>query len=224
MFEYSFLIKMAMGLVLEADSIYYSIDGHEILKGAYLTCKQGEIVGLLGRNGCGKSTMLEIIFGTRRGAHSFVRIGGKVYTGKAFRSGKLRMQPQFDYIPKGMRISIILWMEGFCKKDIKDELILEIYDCKVGELSGGLLKYFQIFIFLQSPVPFIILDEPFAGLSPVAVEHVVGLLEEAKKTKGIILSDHNYEAVDKITDKLMYMQDGQIQEIAGLGEIKGLYF
>lgn len=213
-----------MGLVLEADSIYYSIDGREILKGAYLTCRQGEIVGLLGRNGCGKSTMLEIIFGTRMGAQSFVRIGGKVYTGKAFRSGKLRMQPQFDYIPNGMRISAILWMEGYRKKDIQDELILEIYDCKIGELSGGLLKYFLIFIFLQSPVPFIILDEPFAGLSPVAVEHVLGLLKEAKKSKGIIISDHNYEAVDKITDKLMFMQDGQTHEIAGLKDIKGMYY
>lgn len=213
-----------MGLVLEADSIYYSIDGREILKGAYLTCWQGEIVGLLGRNGCGKSTMLEIIFGTRMGAQSFVRIGGKVYTGKAFRSGKLRMQPQFDYIPNGMRISTILRMEGYRKKDIRDELILEIYDCKVGELSAGLLKYFQIFIFLQSPVPFIILDEPFAGLSPVAVEHVQELLKEAKKSKGIVISDHNYEAVDKITDKLMFMQDGQTREIASLDEIKGLYF
>ena len=213
-----------MGLVLEADSIYYEIDGREILKGAYLTCRQGEIVGLLGRNGCGKSTMLEIIFGTRMGAQSFVRIGGKVYTGKAFRSGKLRMQPQFDYIPNGMRISTILRMEGYRKKDIRDELILEIYDCKVGELSAGLLKYFQIFIFLQSPVPFIILDEPFAGLSPVAVEHVLGLLKEAKKSKGIIISDHNYEAVDKIIDKLMFMQDGQTHEIAGLKDIKGMYY
>ena len=213
-----------MGLVLEADSIYYSIDGHEILKGAYLTCRQGEIVGLLGRNGCGKSTMLEIIFGTRMGAQSFVRIGGKVYTGKAFRSGKLRMQPQFDYIPNGMRISTILRMEGYSKQDILDELILEIYDCKIGELSGGLLKYFQIFIFLQSPVPFIILDEPFAGLSPVAVEHVLGLLKEAKKSKGIIISDHNYEAINKVSDKLMFMQDGQTREIASLDEIKGLYF
>ena len=213
-----------MGLVLEADSIYYSIDGHEILKGAYLTCRQGEIVGLLGRNGCGKSTMLEINFGTRTGAQSFVRIGGKVYTGKAFRSGKLRMQPQFDYIPNGMRISTILRMEGYSKQDILDELILEIYDCKIGELSGGLLKYFQIFIFLQSPVPFIILDEPFAGLSPVAVEHVLELLKEAKKSKGIIISDHNYEAINKVSDKLMFMQDGQTREIASLDEIKGLYF
>ena len=213
-----------MGLVLEADSIYYSIDGHEILKGAYLTCRQGEIVGLLGRNGCGKSTMLEIIFGTRTGAQSFVRIGGKVYTGKAFRSGKLRMQPQFDYIPNGMRISTILRMEGYRKKDIQDELILEIYDCKIGELSEGLLKYFQIFIFLQSSVPFIILDEPFAGLSPVAVEHVIELLKEAKKSKGIIISDHNYEAINKISDKLMFMQDGQTREIASLDVIKGLYF
>lgn len=213
-----------MGLVLEADSIYYSIDGHEILKGAYLTCRQGEIIGLLGRNGCGKSTMLEIIFGTRTGAQSFVRIGGKVYTGKAFCSGKLRMQPQFDYIPNGMRISTILRMEGYRKKDIQDELILEIYDCKIGELSGGLLKYFQIFIFLQSPVPFIILDEPFAGLSPVAVEHVIELLKEAKKSKGIIISDHNYEAINKISDKLMFMQDGQTHEIAGLKDIKGFYY
>ena len=92
-----------MVLVLEADSIYYEIDGHEILKGAYINCKQGEVVGLLGRNGYGKSTMLEIIFGTRRGAHSFVRIGGKVYTDKAFRSGMLRMQPQFEYIQRGLQ-------------------------------------------------------------------------------------------------------------------------
>ena len=165
-----------MVLVLEADSIYYEIDGHEILKGAYINCKQGEVVGLLGRNGYGKSTMLEIIFGTRRGAHSFVRIGGKVYTDKAFRSGMLRMQPQFEYIPRGLRVSTILRMEGYHKDDIQDVLIQDIYDCKVGELSGGLLKYFQIFIFLQSPVPFVILDEPFAGLSPVAVEHVIDLL------------------------------------------------
>lgn len=58
----------------------------------------------------------------------------------------------------------------------------------------------------------------------MAVEHVVGLLKEAKKTKGIILSDHNYEAVDKITDKLMFMQDGQTREIAGLEDIKGFYY
>ena len=112
-------IEMAMVLVLEADSIYYEIDGHEILKGAYINCKQGEVVGLLGRNGCGKSTMLEIIFGTRRGAHSFVRIGGKVYTDKAFRSGMLRMQPQFEYIPRGLRVSTILRMEGYHKNDTR---------------------------------------------------------------------------------------------------------
>lgn len=213
-----------MVLVLEADSIYYEIDGHEILKGAYINCKQGEVVGLLGRNGCGKSTMLEIIFGTRRGAHSFVRIGGKVYTDKAFRSGMLRMQPQFEYIPRGLKVSTILRMEGYHKDNIRDELIQDIYDCKVGELSGGLLKYFQIFIFLQSPVPFVILDEPFAGLSPVAVEHVIDLLKATRKTKGIIVSDHNFAAIDRISDRLMYMENGQTREVASLEELNGLYY
>lgn len=182
------------------------------------------IWGLLGRNGCGKSTMLEIIFGTRRGAHSFVRIGGKVYTDKAFRSGMLRMQPQFEYIPRGLRVSTILRMEGYHKDDIQDVLIQDIYDCKVGELSGGLLKYFQIFIFLQSPVPFVILDEPFAGLSPVAVEHVIDLLKEAKNTMGIIVSDHNFAAIDRISDRLMYMENGQTREVASLEELNGLYY
>lgn len=213
-----------MGLVLEADSIYYEIDGHEILKGAYISCKQGEVVGLLGRNGCGKSTMLEIIFGTRMGARSFVRIADKVYTNKAFRSGLLRMQPQFDYMPKGLRVSTVLRMEGYRKDDIHDELIQYIYDCKVGELSGGQLKYLQIFVFLQSSVPFVILDEPFAGLSPVAVEYVLGLLKEAKKTKGIIVSDHNFAAIDRISDRLMYMENGQTREVANLEELNGLYY
>ena len=215
---------MVMGMVLEADSIYYEIDGHEILKGAYINCGQGEVVGLLGRNGCGKSTMLEIIFGTRRGARSFVRIDGKVYTDKAFRSGMLRMQPQFDYIPNGLRVSTILRMEGFRKEDVQDELIQDIYTCKIGELSGGLLKYFQIYVFLQSAAPFVILDEPFAGLSPVAVDHVLALLKEAKKTKGIIVSDHNFAAIDRVSDRLMYMENGQTREVTSLEELNGLYY
>lgn len=153
-----------------------------------------------------------------------MRIGGKVYTDKAFRSGMLRMQPQFEYIPRGLRVSTILRMEGYHKDDIQDVLIQDIYDCKVGELSGGLLKYFQIFIFLQSPVPFVILDEPFAGLSPVAVEHVIDLLKEAKNTMGIIVSDHNFAAIDRISDRLMYMENGQTREVASLEELNGLYY
>lgn len=79
-------------------------------------------------------------------------------------------------------------------------------------------------IFLQSPVPFVILDEPFAGLSPVAVEHVIDLLKEAKNTKGIIVSDHNFAAIDRISDRLMYMENGQTREVASLEELNGLYY
>lgn len=211
-------------MVLEADSIYYAVDGREILSGAYINCRQGEVVGLLGRNGCGKSTMLETIFGTRRGASSFVRIGGKVYTGRAYRSGMLRMKPQFEYIPKGLRVSSLLRMEGLHKDRICDESILDMCSFKVDELSGGQLAYLQIYIFLQSPVSFIILDEPFVGLSPISVEHVVDLLKETRKSKGIIISDHNYEAISRVSDRLMFMEDGQTREIRSLEDVKGRYW
>lgn len=222
--ECSLFAEMVMDMVLEADSIYYAVDGREILNGAYINCRQGEIVGLLGRNGCGKSTMLEIIFGTRKGSNSFVRIGGKVYTGRAYRSGMLRMKPQFEYIPHGLRVSSLLRMEGFRVDDIRDESIRDMWSFKVGELSGGQLAYLQIFIFLQSATPLVILDEPFVGLSPVSVEHVVDLLREARKNKGIIISDHNYEAISRVSDRLMFMEDGQTREIRSLEDVRGMYW
>ena len=194
------------------------------MSGAYINCRQGEVVGLLGRNGCGKSTILETIFGTRRGASSFVRIGGKVYTGRAYRSGMLRMKPQFEYMPKGLRVSSLLRMEEFRVDDIHDESIQDMWPFKVGELSGGQQAYLQMYIFLQSATPFVILDEPFVGLSPVAVEHVADLLREARKSKGIIISDHNYEAISLVSDRLMFMENGQTREIRSLEDVKGRYW
>ena len=179
---------------------------------------------MLGRNGCGKSTILETIFGTRRGASSFVRIGGKVYTGRAYRSGMLRMKPQFEYMPKGLRVSSLLRMEEFRVDDIHDESIQDMWPFKVGELSGGQQAYLQMYIFLQSATPFVILDEPFVGLSPVAVEHVADLLREARKSKGIIISDHNYEAISLVSDRLMFMENGQTREIRSLEDVKGRYW
>ncbi len=73
---------MAMVLVLEADSIYYEIDGHEILKGAYINCKQGEVVGLLGRNGCGKTTLTRLMMGLVRSDRGKIEIAGEDVTSR----------------------------------------------------------------------------------------------------------------------------------------------
>ena len=215
---------MVMGLLLEADSIYYSVGGRDILRGTYITCKQGELVALLGRNGCGKSTMLEVVFGTRKVNNAFIRIGRKTIKSKAYRTGLVRMLPQFDYIPKTLSVKKILKMEGIAPEAVHDELISNILAHKISELSAGTLRYFQTFTLLNSAAPFIILDEPFADLSPIAVDRVLNLLKEAKGKKGIIVSDHNFEAIERIADHLIYMEDGQTKEVKNMEELNGIYY
>ena len=56
------------------------------------------------------------------------------------------------------------------------------------------------------------------------MEYVIDLLKEAKNTKGIIVSDHNFAAIDRISDRLMYMENGQTREVASLEELNGLYY
>lgn len=212
-------------MVLEADSIIYEVDGRKILRGVFLNCRVGEIVGILGRNGSGKSSLFEIIFGTRKAESSFVRIGDKVLTGKTFRSGMVAFMPQFESLPQHLKVKTILWTASIPKNAYADdETILRILDSQVNELSGGESRYLELFVVLHSKCPFVLLDEPFNGISPVVVEDMVKVLKKAATKRGIIISDHNYRAVSQLSDRLMYLNDGRLQEVGDITELKGLYY
>ena len=213
-----------MGMVLEADSIYFSAQEHDILNGAYLRCAQGTTVGLLGRNGSGKSTLLQIVFGTLRADSSFVRIGGRVLTGRAYTSGLIRMMPQTACAPKQLGVPTLLRMEGLTAKAIYDPLIRQMRHLRIGQLSGGQYKYLMVFILLHSAAPFIILDEPFAALSPVMAEQVAGLIRRAQADKGIILSDHHYAMVSQLSHQLSYSDDVRWHEVDDITELHGTYY
>ncbi len=211
-----------MGMVLTADSIYMSYNGHELLKGVYIECKCGETIGLLGLNGCGKSTLLKIIFGSLKADHAFIRIGDKNISTSGYRSGLIRMLHQDAFLPKSMTVKGLLKLEGMKKSD--DPIIRTILDKKIGELSLGISRYLESFILLNSHAPFIILDEPFVGLSPLLCEQLMTLISNSKKLKGIIISDHNYKYVNDVADKLMYLSDGYISQIENIEILSGIYF
>src|SRR5476651_396524 len=89
--------------VLKVDSIQLEFDGRKILQDVYLSCSKGEIVGLLGRNGSGKSSLLRIIFGLLTPAYKYVSINDE-FVDKGYLNNRIAYLPQQNYLPGGIQI------------------------------------------------------------------------------------------------------------------------
>ena len=121
-------------------------------------------------------------------------------------------------------------MLSICSKRLKyfyqDALIEPILNNKIHQLSGGELRYLEIKIILENNSKFVLLDEPYNGLSPIMIEIVNQLIIENSKTQGIIITDHNYENVIKISSQLVLMKEGKTHQIKDKKELieKGYLF
>lgn len=207
-------------VALEVDSVLHSYGERTILSDIYLKCVPGDIVGLFGRNGVGKSTLFNIIFGTLKAERSFVRINGNVLTGKAYRSGLISYLTQSDFLPRDFKVQTIVDLYVNDASDfLEDSILKKLSSCKVHDLSGGELRYLQIKLMLYSSAPFVILDEPFKGLSPIIIEKVRAQIIRASEHKGIILSDHNFREVHKVANRLMLLRDCYLSETKNMDEL-----
>ena len=91
--------------------------------------------------------------------------------------------------------------------------IRTVSGCPGAELSSGEVRIAGIWLALCSPAPFCILDEPFSFLAPVAVERIQDLIRRQKSSKGIILSDHNYNALLEVSDEVLLLSDGYVHQV-----------
>ncbi|GAA4433184.1 hypothetical protein GCM10023188_22340 [Pontibacter saemangeumensis] len=156
--------------ILEVDSVLYAIGERRLLSDVYLKCETGEIVGLLGRNGCGKTTLLKIIFGTKHTDNKHIAIDGAVYQKPYRHANLLAYLPQRDFLPKNLTLSAIsrLYLPQKDKqaKIESDSRIRQHLSKRADELSKGELRYFELLLLLQLDVKFLLLDEPFSGVEP----------------------------------------------------------
>ncbi len=206
-----------MSHILEVDSVQKHFGERSILTDVYLQCRTGEVIGLLGRNGSGKSTLMQIIFGTLD-AQKFIRIDGKVYEEPYKTKDLIAYLPQHDFIPKHLSVkrAARLYLGKTSAEQFLDDAILKpLSKNKTGSLSGGEIRYLEIKLLLNTPSRFILLDEPFSGVSPVMVEQIQKLILEKSPEKGILLSDHDYRNVLKITSRCCLIHQGSIKQISG---------
>ena len=206
-----------MSHLLEIDSVIKSFSQNRVLTDIYLKCETGDIIGMLGRNGSGKSTLLKILFGTMRAEQKFIRIDGKIFNCPYKTPGEIAYLPQDSLIPINMKLAVAA-KQYLCTDDLvdlffDDPTLKVVKHQKASQLSGGELRYAEIKLLLSANVKFVLLDEPFNGLSPLNIELVKDLIRKSVEHKGIILTDHDYRNVLDVANQYYLLWDGGLKKI-----------
>ena len=230
---------------LRAEDIVKKYKNRTVVKGVSLELNQGEIVGLLGPNGAGKTTSFYMIVGLIKAN------GGKIFLDDTditsfpvYKRAKLGIgylaqeASVFRQMSVEDNIRSILEMTDFSKEfqnekleSLLDEFGLQrVRKSKGIQLSGGERRRTEIARCLAINPAFILLDEPFAGVDPIAVEDIQQIVFRLKdKNIGILITDHNVHETLSITDRSYLLYDGRIlnsgtaEELAADDEVRRLY-
>ena len=213
-------------MILRAENIQKTYGRRQVVKGISLEVQQGEIIGLLGPNGAGKTTSFYMIVGMIQPN------GGKIF----LNDEEITSYPMYKRAQKGIgylaqeasvvrklsvedNIMSVLQFTGLSKKEQKIKLESLIEEFNIGHvrknrgdlLSGGERRRTEIARCLASDPNFILLDEPFAGVDPIAVEDIQSIVAHLKdRNIGILITDHDVQATLAITDRTYLMYQGGI--------------
>ena len=230
---------------LSADSILKKYGSKKVVNHVSLNVKQGEIVGLLGPNGAGKTTTFYSIVGLIKPDSGMVYLAGEnitklpMYQRARKGIGYLAQEASvFRNLSVKDNILAVLENTKFSKKQQSDranELMKEfglndIQNSMGGVLYGGERRRTEIARALATEPKFILLDEPFAGVDPIAVEEIQNIVYSLKKKNiGILITDHNVDETLSITDRSYLMFEGKLlksgtsEELASDEQVRQLY-
>jgi lipopolysaccharide export system ATP-binding protein len=220
---------------LEAIKLEKSYRGRKIVRGISLQVKHGEVVGLLGPNGAGKTTTFYMVVGLVRPDQGRVLLDGMDITKMPmYRRAKngIGYLPQEPSVFRKMTVADNLMavletmdLSGIERRERRDQLLTELGIAHLAgsmayTLSGGERRRVEIARALTLSPKFILLDEPFAGIDPLAVQDIQGIISLLKsKGIGVLITDHNVRETLAITDRAYIISEGEIIEAGSATEI-----
>jgi lipopolysaccharide export system ATP-binding protein len=218
---------------LYTNAINKSYKGRQVVKNVSIEVNQGEIVGLLGPNGAGKTTSFYMIVGLVKPDEGSVYLEDKEITRLPMFK---RSQMGIGYLPQEVsvfrklsvedNIMAILEMTNLNKEERHEKLEKLLQEFSLNHvrknmgssLSGGEKRRTEIARALATDPKFVLLDEPFAGVDPIAVEDIQSIVADLKKRNiGILITDHNVQETLSITDRAYLLFEGSILK-AGTAE------
>lgn len=213
---------------LRATGLVKSFRGRKVVKGVAIEVYAGEVVGLLGPNGAGKTTIFDMVVGLCQPDEGEITFKGESVTDLPMYK---RARRGIGYLPQESsvfrRLSVehnvlaILEMLGYARKErsqrvdalLKELDLLHIRKSMAYALSGGERRRLEITRALAATPSFMLLDEPFAGIDPIAVADIQQIITRLKdKGIGILITDHNVQETLSIVDRAYIINEGLILE------------
>ena len=240
------IVKFKSKPILVAKSISKSFNGRIILRKIDVRLNQGEMLGLLGSNGAGKSTFMNIVLGLLKPDFGDIFLGNSKLTNLAIHERSrlgIAYLPQQSSIFRGLTvyenllaISQIVKKGTEAQKEIVEKLMAEfsithLRDVKATSLSGGEVRRVEIARCLVTNPSVLLLDEPFAGVDLLAIQDIKGLLLKLQSRGcAVLLTDHNASQLLSVVDRAYVIANGTIvangtpRQIVNTAEAKKLYF
>ncbi len=195
-------------MILEIDNIELSFDQKQILRGVYLKAETGKVTGLLGRNGSGKTSLLNILFGSLQPKYKSIRIDGKFIKRPLYLQNLIAYLPQHKLLSENVKVTTYFklfnvdWNE-FIHKFNQFEQLQQQY---THELSGGERRLIETYLILNTDKNIILLDEPFSNLAPIYITRIKEIILNKKANKSILITDHLYEEIVDLSDQLYLLK------------------
>jgi len=230
---------------LKAVALTKSFGRRVVVKNVFIEMRRGEVVGLLGPNGAGKTTTFHMVVGLARPDSGYVMLGPEDITELPMYR---RARAGIGYLPQEASIfrklsaednvlAILETMEmpaairrGRARELLEELHILHVAKQPADTLSGGERRRLEICRALATRPAFMLLDEPFAGIDPLAVQEIQEIIAGLKKRGiGVLMTDHNVRETLKITDRAYILREGQVfrsgtpAKLAGDQEVKRVY-
>ena len=212
--------------LLQCNNIYKNYGKKEVLKDINLTIKSGRIVGLLGKNGMGKTTLIKIINDLLTPTSGEVLVNGKKIGIESKKD--IAYLPERTYLDKTMTVErVIKFFEEFydnfdtekARKLLKD---LELDSTmKLSKMSKGMLEKVQLVLVMSRKAKLYILDEPLGGVDPATRDYILDtILSNFNEEASILISTHFISDIERILDDVIFIDKGQIVLISDTDELR----
>lgn len=202
--------------LLTVNGLYKSYDKKEVLKDINFDISNGKIVGLLGKNGMGKTTLIKLINDLLTKDKGSIKVNGKEI---GVESKKIiSYLPERTYLNKQMTaLEVIKYFDDFYDnfdsnkaKKLLEDLNIDV-NLKLSKMSRGMQEKVQLVLVMSRKAKLYILDEPLAGVDPATRDYILDtILNNFNKDASIIISTHLISDIERILDEVIFINDGKI--------------